>query len=432
MVHFAWFGAPGAQYWNAPAGALYDWRRGDLYMDIARLAERSFMDMVLLADIPAVPAAYGGSNDFYVKNGSDVHMDPAPVVAMMGAATKHIGVGATLSTSLYPPFLLARLIGTLDQLTNGRVAWNVVTSVHSAAAHNFGQDDLPPHDERYDIADEYIDLVRKLWDSWEPDAILHDRENKVFADPSKVKPINFAGKYFKSRGPLTVPALPQGHPVIVQAGTSSRGQEFSAANADMVIAHKNTLADMKTYVAQFRDALDNAGRDPSSCKIFFSIKPVMGDTEEMAKEIWERNYESASVEQGLSYLSGTLNLDLSQFDLDKPLPPDLPITGMIGKLLQHTQSNKNKTLREIAKYEGMFETFPICGTPEHCADVIEETARESGADGFHFRPAGPGGAVGDIHYLMDIASKLMPILQRRGLARTSYSGSTLKENLLAF
>lgn len=432
MIHFAWFGAPGAHCWNAPAGSAYDWRQGDLYMDLARLAERSFMDMVLLADVPAIPTAYGGSNDFYVRNGRDIHLDPAPILAMMGAVTKNIGLGATLSTTLYPPFLLARLIGTLDHLTSGRVGWNVVTTGHGSAALNYGQDNLPAHDERYNIADEYIDLVRKLWGSWDSDAVLHDREHNIFADPSKVRPINFSGKYFKSRGPLNVPSSPQRQPVIIQAGTSNRGQEFSAANADMVIAHKNTLADMKTYVAQFRAALEKAGRDPSSCKIFFSIKPVIGDTEQMAKEMWQRNYENSSVENGLSYLSGTLNIDLSKFPLDEPLPADLPVTGMIGKLLQHTQANKNLTLREIAKHEGMSETYPICGTAEYCADVIEHTAKESGADGFHFRPAGPGGAVGDISYLMEITTKLMPILQRRGLARTSYSGRTLKENLFAF
>lgn len=429
MLHFAWFGSAGAHAWNVQGGSSYEWLRSDLYVDIARLAERSFMDMVLLADLPAIPAAYGGNNDFYVRHGLDIHLDPSPIVSMMGAATKHIGVGATLSTSLYPPYLLARLMGTLDHLTSGRTAWNIVTSASTMAAQNDGQDDLRPHDERYDIADEYVDLVRRLWDSWEPDSLLHDRESGVFADASKVKPIHFAGEYFKSRGPLSVPPLPQRYPVIVQAGTSTRGQAFSASNADMVIAHKNTLSDMKAYVSQFRGALEKAGRDPSSCKIFFSIKPVMGDTEQMAKDLWDQNYANASVERGLSYLSGTLNVDLSKLDLNEPLPADLPVSGMIGKLLQYTQANKSMPLREIAKHEAMYETYPICGTPEYCADVIEYTASETGADGFHFRPAG---SVGDICYLMTIAAKLMPILQRRGLARSSYSGSTLKENLFAF
>jgi FMN-dependent oxidoreductase (nitrilotriacetate monooxygenase family) len=426
-LHFSWFGAPGAHYWNVPSAGLYDWRRGDLYMDMARLCERAFMDMILFADIPAIPATYGNSNDHYVRYGSEVHLDPAPILAMMGGVTRHLGLGATLSTSLYPPFLLARMMGTLDHLTGGRTAWNVVTSASPSAAQNYGQDGLPEHDERYNIADEYLELVRGLWDSWGPDAVLEDRERNVFADPSKVKPLHFSGKYFKSRGPLTVPALPQKHPVIIMAGTSKRGQHFAVTNADMVIAHKNSVQDMRSYAAQLRSHLVAAGRDPASCKISFSIKPVIGDTPAMAQEKWAENYENADSEDGLSYLSAMIGIDFSTFDQDKPLPPDLPVQGMIGKLLQYTEAKKDMTLREIAKHEGMHETFPICGTPEQIADVIEETASETGADGFHFRVK-----VGDMQYLTDVTMKLMPVLQRRGLARTSYAGETLRENLFAF
>jgi len=428
MLHFAWFGAPGAHNWNATSAGLYDWRSGSLYMDIARLCERAYMDMVLFGDIAAIPATYQNSNDHYVKYGLDTHMDPAPVLAMMGAATRHIGLGATLSTSLYPPFLLARMMGTLDHLTAGRSAWNVVTSTNTAAAQNFGLDNLPEHDERYSIADEYLDLVRKLWDSWSPDAVLEDKEHGIFADPTKVKPVHFMGKYFKCRGPLNVPALPQRHPVVIMAGTSPRGQQFAVTNADMVIAHKNTVSDMKNYSTQLRSQLKAAGRDPTGCKIFFSIKPVLGDTPTIAQAKWDLNYENADVKAGLSYLSGSLDIDLSTYDLDKPLPPDLRVQGAIGKLLQHTQATKSLTLREIAKREAMQETLPIIGTPERVADVIEETAIEGGADGFHFRVP----KVGDYEYLTEIATKLMPILQRRGLARTNYAGRTLKENLFAF
>jgi FMN-dependent oxidoreductase (nitrilotriacetate monooxygenase family) len=426
-LHFAWFGAPGAHYWNLPSAATYDWRQGQLYMDIARLCEDAFMDMVLFADLPAVPTAFGGSNDLYVKHGNEVHLDPAPILAMMGGVTRHLGLGATLSTSLYPPFLLARLIGTLDHLTAGRTAWNVVTSASAAAAQNYGQDDLPEHDERYDIADEYLALVRKLWESWAPDAVVQDRARDIFADPAKVRPVNFAGKYFKSRGPLTMPALPQGHPVIVMAGTSRRGQQFAVTNADMVIAHKNSVEDMRTYSVALRKQLADAGRDPASCKVFFSIKPVMGDTMDEAQEKWARNYDKAPAEAGLGYLSATLGLDMSPYDLDKPLPPDLPVKGMIGKLLQYTQAKKDMTLREIAKHEAMHETFPIVGTPETVADIIEATAAEGGADGFHFRVK-----VGDIDYLKEVSAKLMPILRKRGIARSAYAGTTLKENLFAF
>ncbi|WP_149535642.1 NtaA/DmoA family FMN-dependent monooxygenase [Siccirubricoccus phaeus] len=427
MLHFAWFGAPGAHYWNLPSSRLYDWKRGELYMDIARLAERAFLDMVLFADIPAIPATYGNSNDHYVKHGLEVHLDPAPILAMMGGATRHIGLGATLSTSLYPPFLLARMMGTLDHLTGGRSAWNVVTSASPTAAQNYGQDDLPEHDTRYDIADEYLDLVRKLWNSWAPDAVLEDQERNVFADPAKVRPVHFEGKYFRSRGPLTVPSLPQREPVIIMAGTSPRGQRFAVTNADMVIAHKNSVADMKTYSTKLRAQLAAAGRDPRSVKIFFSIKPVMGDTEAMAKERWALNHDQADAESGLSYISAMIGIDLAKLDQDKPLPPDLKVQGMIGKLLQYTEAKKDMTLREIAKNEGMHETFPICGTPEQVADIIEQTAEEGGADGFHFRTK-----VGDIAYLTEIATKLMPVLRKRGLARDSYAGPTLRENLFAF
>ncbi|HVY16590.1 MAG TPA: NtaA/DmoA family FMN-dependent monooxygenase [Rhodopila sp.] len=427
MLHFAWFGAPGAHYWDLPSAATYDWRQGRLYMDIARICESAFLDMVLFADIPAIPTAYGGNNDHYVRHGFEAHLDPAPILAMMGGVTRHLGLGATLSTSLYPPFLLARMVGTLDHLTAGRTAWNVVTSSNAAAAQNYGQDDLPEHDERYNIADEYLELVRRLWDSWAADAVLQDTQRRIFADPAKVKPVHFAGKYFKSRGPLTVPALPQRHPIIVMAGTSRRGQQFAVTNADMVIAHKNSLEDMRSYSTALRRQLAEAGRDPASCKIFFSIKPVMGDTPDMAQEKWACNYEDAQPEAGLSYLSAMMGLDLSPFDLDKPLPPDLPVQGMIGKLLQYTEAKKDMTLREVAKHEAMHETFPIVGTPEQVADIIEHAAQEGGADGFHFRVK-----VGDIGYLKEVTTKLMPILRRRGLARSGYAGPRLRDNLFAF
>jgi FMN-dependent oxidoreductase (nitrilotriacetate monooxygenase family) len=427
MLHFAWFGGPTAEVWDTDSAGLYDWRRGDLYMDIARMCERACMDMVLMADIAGIPTTYGGSADHYVKYGQQCYMDPAPILAMMGGATRHIGLGATLSTSFYPPFLLARMMGTLDHITNGRAAWNVVTSFSKTAAQNFGMDGLAEHDERYNIADEYLELTRRLWDSWAPDAVIQDRKSGIYADPDKVKTLNFEGKYFRSRGPMTFPATPQGHPVIVMAGTSSRGQAFAVNNADMVIAHKNSIADMRTYSTQLREQLAAAGRDPASCKIFFSIKPVIGDTPAQAEAKWAQHYEDSNPEFGLSYVSAMLDLDLSDFDPDKPLPPDLKVQGIQGKLLKYTQSKKDMTLREIAKHEGMRETYPIWGSPEQVADAIEQAAVEGGADGFHFR-----GHVGDYGYLTEITTKLMPILQKRGLARTSYAGNTLRENLMAF
>jgi FMN-dependent oxidoreductase (nitrilotriacetate monooxygenase family) len=235
---------------------------------VAKLCERAKLDMILFADTLAVPKMYGGSHDWYVKNGFMFAHDPVPTIAMMAAVTSQIGLASTLSSSYYPPYLLARLLATLDHLTSGRIGWNVVTSSSRDAAENFGLDTMIPHDERYDMADEYLELCRALWDSWEPDAVIMDREKGIFADPSKVHEVNYNGKYYKSRGPLNVVSSPQRHPVIIMAGTSPRGQKFAVQNADMVIAHKNSVEDMRKYSQSVRQQLVEAGRDPHSIKIF--------------------------------------------------------------------------------------------------------------------------------------------------------------------
>ena len=424
-LHFAWFGANGPAGWRAESGEIYDWRGPQIYQDIARLCERAKFDLLLFADTLALPSLFQGSHQHYVKTGFMVHHDPIPTITMMAAATSRIGVGSTLSSTFYPPFILARMLATLDHLSAGRVAWNVVTTATREAAQNFGLDDLPDHDTRYDMADEYLDLCRKLWDSWEPDALIMDRKSGIFGDPRKVHELNFNGKYYKCRGPLNVVSSPQRHPVIIMAGTSPRGQRFAVQNADMVIAHKNNVEQMREYSDQLRKHLSDAGRDPGSCKIFFSIKPVLGETEDQAREKWERHIAQADVDVGLADLSTTLGHDMSKFDLDAPLPASLKVNAIVGKVLQY--KGRSVTLREIALHEAAKETFPICGTAEFVADAIEHAAREGGADGFHFRTD-----FIDYNYLVDIATKLVPVLQSRGLARTEYSGTTLREHLFEF
>lgn len=426
-IHLAWFGSAGPANWNKPSHAVYDWRKPDIYQDVAKLCERAKFDMVLFADTLAVPTKFGGSKDWYVKNGFMISHDPAPIIAMMAAATSRVGLATTLSSTFYPPYLLARLVATLDHLSSGRIGWNVVTTSSSDAAANFGFDEIVPHDERYDMADEYLEVCRGLWDSWAPDALIMDRENNIFADPAKVHELNYKGKYYKSRGPLNVVSSPQRHPVIIMAGTSPRGQRFAIENAEMVIAHKNTAADMKKYSQAIRQQLKDAGRDPRSIKIFFSIKPVMGDTEAQAREKWRLNYEHADLEQGLADLSTTLGFDMAKFDLDKPLPADLPVQAIMGKLLQIQGMGRPVTLREVAQGEAMKETFEICGSYEQVADIIEATANEVDADGFHFRTI-----LQDYDYLIEVATRLVPLLQKRGVVRTEYSGETLRDHLMEF
>jgi FMN-dependent oxidoreductase (nitrilotriacetate monooxygenase family) len=425
--HLAWFGNSGPTNWSDPIGTLYDYRQPEIYQEVAKLCERAKFDMVIFADSLSVPKSHGGSRDWYVKRGIQIPQDPVPILAMMAAVTKHIGLAATLSTTFYPPYLLARLLGTMDHLTAGRVAWNVVTSASKDAARNFGYDELLDHDERYDRADEYMDLCRSLWDSWEPDAVVMDRENNIFADPSKVHSVDFKGKYYKSAGPLNITSSPQRYPVISVAGSSPRGTRFAAKHGDMAIGHKNSVADMKFYVDNLRQRAAEEGRDPASIKVFFSIKPVIGDSEAEAKERWAKNFEEADIEEGLAILSNYLGIDLSTFELDKPLPRDLKVNGIIGSMQRYLAMPAGSTLRDWAKEEAMHETFPICGTPEQCADMMEQAIIDTGCDGFHVRAG-----VSNYPYLLEFTTKLIPVLQRRGLTRTEYAGSTLKENLFAF
>ena len=427
--HLAWFGNAGPSGWRKPSGQLFNWQQADIYMEIARLCERAKFDMVLFADTLAVPAVLGGSCDWSVQHGHFITLDPAPIIAMMGAVTRHVGLGCTLSSTFYPPFLLARMLGTMDHLTRGRVLWNLVTTASKEAAQNFGVDDILEHDARYDRADEYVDLCRALWDSWEPDAVVMDRDANIFADPSMVHAVDFEGQHFRCKGPSTITSSPQRHPVISVAGTSPRGQAFAVRHGDMAISHKNSLDDMRNYVRTTREQLAAAGRDPAAVKIFFSIKPVMGDTEAEAQAKWASNLEHADVDAGLATLATFLSVDLLQYDLDQPLPRDLHVPGMRGTFQRYLSMPEGTTLREWARVEGLYETFQICGTPQHVADRLEHAVEYTGCDGFHFRSSR---GITDIEYLLEIATKLVPVLQRRGLVRDEYSGATLRDNLFAF
>jgi FMN-dependent oxidoreductase (nitrilotriacetate monooxygenase family) len=426
MFHLAWFGGTGPNHWDGPSQSLYDWRQPDIYQDVARLCERAKFDLVIFADGLAVPKVMG-SRDLYIRNGQSIQFDPVPIMAMMAAATSRIGFASTLSSTFYPPFMMARMLATMDHMTRGRIAWNLVTTASADAAQNFGYDELLEHDERYDRADEYVALCRALWDSWEPDAVIEDRSAGIFADPAKVHEIDFRGRHYRSMGPLTVTSSPQRHPVICVAGTSPRGMRFSGMHGDMAIAQKVSVAEMKKTVDTLRTEASNAGRDPMSIKISFSIKPVMAQTDAMARELQQWRHEHARIEQGLATLSYYMGINLLDFDLDRPLPDDLKVNGMQSTLSRYRSMPRGTTLRDFAREEALHETFRICGSYEHVADVLEDAAEKSGCDMFHFR----AGTL-DYDYLADAAMKLVPVLQRRGLVRRDYAGTTLRDHLAEF
>jgi FMN-dependent oxidoreductase (nitrilotriacetate monooxygenase family) len=389
---------------------------------------------MIFADVLGIPEAFRGVRDSAVKFGLEgICHDPVPLIGMVAARAKQIGLAATLSTTFYPPFLLARLLTTLDHLTDGRIAWNVVTTSNQAAARNFGHKNLPQHDDRYDIADDYMDLCNQLWQSWEPDALSADYSDIVFADPAKVHAVDFESENFSCRGPLNAVASPQGRPVIVQAGSSDRGREFAARHAEVVICSKDSLDDMKAFHDDIKNRLLKYGRRESDCKILFTFSPiVMGASQDEVarKEALFQKFGSALVEAGLAKISVILGHDVSRYALDDPLPAFDEKDLQSGRSLipKYYSYGRNPTLREIAIKEATKETFAVRGTYDQIAERLMRVIDQVGGDGFalraHYLTKELSG------YVADFVDHVVPILQRENYARTFYPEGTLRQRLV--
>jgi long-chain alkane monooxygenase len=333
-----------------------------------------------------------------------------------------------LSTLAYPPFLLARAACTIDHIAGGRFGWNIVTSGEDAAAQNFGLDRLPEHDLRYEMADEYMDVVNQLFGSWDADAVVMDRASSIYADGRKVRTIDFVGKYYKCRGPLNTAPSPQGRPIYFQAGGSPRGRDFAAKHADTIIATANGVKAMKQFRDDVRERAARLGRNPDDIKVLYQLSPVLGDTETEAQAANERNSSSQRhIDQRLVHISVLTDIDFSQFDLDKPLP-HLTTNGESTTLAKFAQYGSNKTLRELARESGK-NGVDLIGTPDQVAGRMGEIMDKVGGDGFLIRH--PFNNLSR-RYLNDVTEGLVPALQRRGLVRTEYTRPTLRETLFEF
>ena len=433
--HLGWFVHFGAQSWNDPLGAAPEPWDGNLHLDLARAMERACFDYMLIEDTLSIPTAYGASNAAYLKHGimAPKH-DPAPLAAILGHATRHLGIAVTLSTAFYPPFMLARLATTLDHLTGGRFGWNIVTSTEDAAARNFGMSEMPPRALRYDMADEYVDLVNKLFESWEPDAVVRDHAGGTYVDASKVHPVHFEGKFYRSEGPLNTVRCPQGRPAFIQAGGSPRGRAFAGRHADSIIATTNGHAGMRAYRDDVRAHAARAGRDPDAIKVLFLVAPYVADTMEEARSQYDRLIATPDfVERTLAAFGSFVDIDFSPYDLDEPLPP-LTTNGEQGALDKFTQTGLGqpphaKTLRQLVRESGTSSSLELVGTPDHVARLMGEAMEAVGGDGFLLTH--PFGGL-TRHYVASITEGLVPALQRRGLARTAYTRGTLRETLLEF
>ncbi|MEU7813478.1 NtaA/DmoA family FMN-dependent monooxygenase [Pseudonocardia sp. NPDC049154] len=429
--HLAWFKSFTPHDWRSQWAGPEDreWMNGDSHVDFLQALERARFDFLMLEDSLMVSDTYAGTAEASLAQGGYAPKgDPALLASMLLSETKRIGVIATMSSTFVPPWLLARTSATIDHLSGGRFGWNCVTSSENRAAQNFGMDALPPHDERYERAAEYVDLVKKLWDSWEDGALVMDEETGTYVDHTKVHPIHFEGRWHRSRGPLNLMRPPQGHPVICQAGGSPAGKAFAAANADVLLALPKGLADMKRYRDDIRELAAQAGRDPDDIKVMFIVSPILADTDEEARELQAMMNANADakIKAQMVNWSATMEIDFSTFDLDQPLPDDAATNGHQSTLSTFRKFAGGRTLREaFTAYRT--ESIEVVGSPATAADVLQEAMEFVGGDGFLIM-----GGTTHRRYVHEITDGLVPELQRRGLVRSEYTGAHLRDHLREF
>ncbi|MFT4119699.1 LLM class flavin-dependent oxidoreductase [Bradyrhizobium sp.] len=419
------------------SGSHAGWRHpkadGDLlsaayYQNIGRLLEQGRFDLLFIADILAIPDTLGGSLDSQLRYGAlgALRLDPLVVLSIIAGATKHLGLGATISTTYAQPYTLARALATLDHLSGGRAAWNIVTSFQEGEARNFGLTEQLSRDQRYERADEFLEVVTKLWNSWEDGALVRDRQAPLFADPAKVHRIDHSGKWFNVRGPLNVSRPPQGRPVFIQAGASDRGRDFAARWAEVIFVTPGLIDVAVEFRNDLRARAVRFGRDPDTLKVLPGIVPVIADTDKQAKALHDELHELSHPESGLSTLSYHLGVDLSRFPQDQVLPENLDVPGVEGHYREVSELTRRSglSLADLGRRYGAGRTTSgFSGTPGTVADRMQEWFEAGACDGFMLQvPYLPGG-------LEELVHGLVPELQRRGLFRTEYDGSTLRDSL---
>ena len=423
-----------AAFMNAGPMGTTGWRHKDAdpgflganyYRNAARILEKACFDLAFIPDALSMPRSLGGSFRPAVEWGSGTpRLDPMTILGVMAGVTEHLGLAATLSTGYHEPYNLARSLATLDHVTEGRAGWNIVTSFQDAEAQNFGQDKLPPREERYARAEEVLEATTQLWDSWDDDVIFQDKESGYFGHPDKVRSVDYKGKYVSTQGPLSVPRPPQGYPLLIQAGASPRGRDFAARWADVIFSSNESLESAIAFRKDIRARAAKFGRDPDQIKLMCAATVVVADTDSEAQAKHEAFAELVHPLAGLSRLAYHVNVDLTKYDLDGPLP-DLEEVGVQGHYEEVVEFARrtNKTVREIGRWYGARTEGNMIGSPTTIANEMERWMAEGAADGFMVQAAYLPGS------FEEFASMVVPELQRRGLHRTEYEGKTARENL---
>jgi FMN-dependent oxidoreductase (nitrilotriacetate monooxygenase family) len=399
------------------------------YQHIGQVLEDGGFDLVFFDDRLAMPGIYGDSVVETVRTGArSVKLDLSVTLGVVAAATDHIGLGATYSTTYYTPFHVARTFATLDHLSGGRAAWNVVTSVNDAEARNYGVDLHLSHDERYDRADEFMEATIGLWDTWEDGAIIGDKASGNFGDPTKVHELNHVGEHFHTKGPLTVPRSPQGRPVIIQAGSSGRGRVFASRWADLIFTNDHTLALAQGHYRDQKAQVALAGRDPDTVKVLPLVYVVAAESEAQAAEEEEFLDDLVDPMASLVLLGEVTNLDFSGFGLDDPIPDSFldtasGIRGFVDNIRAHL-SGRELTLRDLASHRATLKSSPrFVGTGAQIADQMEHWMANDACDGFVIAATHLPGT------FEEVVRHVVPELRKRGLLRERYEGATLRENL---
>jgi FMN-dependent oxidoreductase (nitrilotriacetate monooxygenase family) len=409
--------------WRHPASsplALTDIR---YYQDLAQRAEAGLFDSIFLADQLAL------GND--ASQAARTWLEPVTVLAAVAVATRRIGLIATCSTTYTEPFNLARQFGSLDHISNGRVGWNIVTSWLATAADNFGGAGQLSHADRYARAEEYMAVVKALWDSWAEDAVVDDRAGGRYAKPDRIRPIDHKGTYYQVAGPLNLPRTPQGRPVFVQAGSSDTGRQFAARHAEAVFTAHLEKETAQAFYADLKSLIAAEGRSPEQVLILPGLSPMIGATEAEAQRLARETDDLSDPEVGRKRLSGRFGgHDFSHLPLDRPLAPeDFPAPSSVEAARSRTEvilslvRRERPTLRQLlGTLAGARGHFTFAGTPEQVADLIEDWFSDGAADGFNIMPP-------LLPSMLDVFSaEVIPLLQRRGLFRTAYEGTTLREH----
>ncbi|MEK1895065.1 MAG: LLM class flavin-dependent oxidoreductase [Rhizobium sp.] len=412
--------------WTHPRDTSLHYTDLDYWVDLARTAERGKLDGIFLADIVGVYDVYKGTPAPVIEAGAQIPVnDPLMPISAMAYVTKHLGFGVTVNTTYEPAFLLARRMSTLDHLTKGRIGWNIVTGYLDSAARAMGFEALPEHDARYDAAEEYLEILYKLWEgSWDDEAVLRDRSRAVFADASKVRAVRHEGRYYKMEAIHLAQPSPQRTPLLFQAGASARGQDFAARHAECVFIAAPTPQAARPTVEALRRKAELVGRGADALRVLGLVTVVVGRTQKEATDKLEDYRRHASVEASLAHYSASTGIDLSKYGLDDPIEQKSTNANQSALAAITREAREPVTLRQIIDQMVLGSRMkPIVGSAEQVADRLAAWVLDGGVDGFNLaRTVAP-------ESLRDFVDLVVPVLQERGLYKADYAEGPLRQKL---